>query len=158
MCDYCGCREVEPFAELSSEHEHLGLLGTELRTAVKQSDEARARVAMARVVEVLGPHVRKEERGIFAHVLDEAPSFQATIEGLIDEHLDLEAAIDRLDREPDWSAAAVALLDALDDHIYKEEWDLFPVAVNMLSSEALDAAAQVHAEEGSALTQQIGAR
>jgi hypothetical protein len=48
----------------------------------------------------------------------------------------------------DWAHAALYLLNALDAHIGKEEWDLFPAALGLLSFEGLDFMARVHAEEG----------
>ena len=43
------------------------------------------------------------------------------------------------------------LLEALDAHIFKEEWDFFPAAFGLLDFSELEAMAQVHAEEGTAL-------
>jgi hemerythrin-like domain-containing protein len=150
MCDYCGCRETEPIAELSEEHAHLENLGTRLRNALQQDDDGTARALLARIVGILDPHVRKEERGLFSHMLDEGAEYETVVEGLIGEHIELEHAIARLGDTLD-RGAVLAFLEALDEHIFKEEWDLFPAAMGLLSYDALQAISEVHDEEGSAL-------
>jgi hemerythrin-like domain-containing protein len=152
MCDYCGCHDSEPFAELAREHEVLENLGSELRTALGSGDERRARVLFERIVAVLGPHVRKEERGVLAQVIEEGGIFQRVTQKLIEEHHDLQHLIEHMDDVPaDWAQEALHVLDALDAHIGNEEWDLFPAALGLLSFEELESMARIHAEEGSAI-------
>lgn len=152
MCDYCGCRQSEPFAELSREHSALASLGSELRGALRDGSEERARDLLCRIVEILGFHVRKEERGLFTRVVDENDIYEGIVEDLIGEHADLAHTIEHIaEADAGWAEAAVGLLEALDEHIFKEEWDLFPAALGILGFEDLEAIARVHAEEGTAM-------
>ena len=67
MCDYCGCRAEPEIAALSAEHEHLLALTAQLRRA----HEGGVPVAevVAELAGMLGPHARREERGVFAALL-----------------------------------------------------------------------------------------
>jgi len=89
--------------------------------------------------------------------MEEGGLYREVVEVLIGEHVDLAHGIEHVDDLPeDWGPAAVRLLDALDTHIFKEEWDLFPAAFGLLDFDDLDAMAEVHAQEGSAMDEVSG--
>lgn len=96
MCEYGGCRGVEPIAELMREHyarldeAHL------IRKAMAPGDRETAYAHVRRPVKHLALHVRREEQDIFT-ALREQNEFVDEVEHLEDEH-----------RAPDAGIAALA--------------------------------------------------
>lgn len=41
----------------------------------------------------------------------------------------------------------LSVLDLLERHIWKEEWDLFPAALGIISAESFEDIARIHREE-----------
>ena len=93
-------------------------------------DADAAQVRVRQLDELLRPHTRREELGIFAQLRHEVldDEYVATFEHdheLIDRLL-LECAGD------DWKLHVAELLALLQEHILREETDLFPAAHQML--------------------------
>ena len=134
VCDHCGCRQVEAVGELMDEHAALVDQAYGVRRAVRADDLGTALSRLADVVPLLQRHVRREEDGIF-RALRDSGEFLDEIDALEGEHGSLEGAIDDLDRgAPDLSVAIIDLLDALQAHIDREDYGIFPVSVVTLGA------------------------
>lgn len=145
MCEYCGCQDIEVIADLTAEHDRLRGLSRELRAAADADDLARARPVAAAMREVLTPHTRVEEQGLFPAL---AEQFGPQLDHLISEHRSIDAALERLaEPEPgsDWQARTRAALAELFDHILKEQDGVFPAAAAMLGPGDWDTVAAVRA-------------
>lgn len=131
MCDYCGCRESGPTAELTVEHRRLTELGDILHQALH--DGADPNIAFAEFVRLLQMHAAKEEIGLFEQARALKP-LADQIEVLCREHTDLRR----------WLASGpkgVHVPDALrllSTHIDDEEYDLFPHIFHALDPEQWD--------------------
>lgn len=140
MCDHCGCREVTPIRRLMDEHERLLDLAGEIRDALRAGEPAAARGFFAELTAQLLPHVRAEERGLFA-VMRERGEFTEYVDELEAEHGELEGRIaETLDDE-----AILEVCDRLQAHIYAENFGLFPAALASLGG---DEWAEIDAREG----------
>ena len=134
MCEYCGCRQVEPIAELMDEHLALLDLAGDLRRALLAGDLSTAEELRGRLVVLLTSHVGLEEEGVFAALKAHGDFVDQVVE-LEEEHVTLDATFGALDLTgPD----VVPLLDRavadLSEHIDKEDLGIFPVAVVTLGA------------------------
>jgi hemerythrin-like domain-containing protein len=134
MCEYCGCRQVEPIAELMDEHLHLLELVGDLRRAVLAGDTVRAHQLRQQLTDLLTVHTRREEAGVFA-ALRAQGEYVDEVDALESEHVDLDQLFADLDLE---GPGAVAALDRaagdLTGHIDRENLGIFPVAVVTLGA------------------------
>lgn len=142
MCDYCGCRDVGPVGELSDEHEAIEGLADALRRRLV--DGADHEAALAELRAALGPHLRKEERGLFTQ-LDRLGECDAYLQRLAGDHARARAALlgDAADR-PATRPALLAGLDELAAHIELEEHDFFPASRLLLDERAWSLVAEAH--------------
>jgi iron-sulfur cluster repair protein YtfE (RIC family) len=146
MCDHCGCRALTPVARLMDEHDRLRELSDSIRGHLSAGDVDAARADFDELLVVLGPHVAKEEGSLFAmlrrdddlveHVAVLEVEHVAVLEG---EHAGLFDGVDELDEladapggAQDWRAGLLRLLHELDEHMYKEDFGLFPAALATL--------------------------
>lgn len=129
MCDYCGCRSEPEIAALSADHEHMLALTAQLRRAHAMGDDASGLIA--ELVGALGPHALREELGIFAALVTEGvdADYVAVFER---DHVIIHELLSR----DDAPSQALRIVELLEDHILREESDLFPAAHQMLGSEA----------------------
>lgn len=135
MCDYCGCRELPAIGELSADHEAIRGLVDELRRRPAGADAAPSRL-LARLQEALGPHLRREEIGIFAQ-LERRNEASSSLARLRDEHARARAGLLARDPAgPGWSSGIDEELDELVAHIELEEYDLFPALPVLLDDGA----------------------
>lgn len=125
MCSYCGCRSITVIGQLSEEHEHIVNHLGEVRRACATADQGAVAQALDSLVAHLDPHTRSEERGLF-HVLRRNPDFTEHVDLLHEEHVGIDALVTEL-RAGDLGVLD-ELVDALYDHIDKEENGLFPAA------------------------------
>jgi hemerythrin-like domain-containing protein len=100
---------------------HLG----ELRRACATSDQGAVAQALDALTAHLDPHTQSEERGLF-HVLRRNPEFTDHVDMLHGEHVGIDALVAEM-RAGDLGVLD-ELVDALYDHIDKEENGLFPAA------------------------------
>lgn len=108
-----------------------------LRHACATGDADQVGRAAEHLAELLRPHSRAEESGLFA-VLAEREGFEATIERLIGEHRRLDALLAELRTDP---STFDAFEDLLRGHFDREENGLFPAsAIELADGEW----AQVH--------------
>lgn len=134
MCEHCGCRGVEPIAELMDEHYELLDLGAEIRRHLDAGNRATAWTVLARLAHQLGHHVKREEAGIFRAMKDQG-DFADAVMALEAEHADFDEAISELGLDDTELEARVNdLLDDLTLHIDKENLGIFPVAVVSLGA------------------------
>ena len=141
MCDYCDCRSAKEIAELSADHEQLLELLGQLGRAVRADDESVVPVVLAEVAAILLPHAAREERGVF-HQLRVADIDGAYLDRFEDDHHRVHALLDA--DGSDWRGCAADLIELLEDHIFREETDLFPVARAVLPPSAWDAIESNH--------------
>lgn len=117
MCDHCGCREYEPIADLTVEHESILALAWELAESSGASSDQRDEL-----VALLDVHVAKEETWLYPELVatgDLLPASSATLE---EEHRALRSTLfsGSFDRRDFYALAA---------HIEEEELELFPAAM-----------------------------
>nr|WP_269801752.1 hemerythrin domain-containing protein [Blastococcus atacamensis] len=153
MCDHCGCRDLTPVRRLMDEHDRLRELSDVVRRALAADDLPRAQTGFRMLLEVLGPHVAKEEKALFPRLAEvaELADHVAVLEG---EHADLFDAVDRLDDlaggsgfAEQWADGVQRALHELDEHMFKEDFGLFPAALATLDGADWDA---IDAWEGAA--------
>jgi len=120
VCDHCGCREYEPIADLTGEHESILALAWELAESGGLSVACDG--VRDRLVALLEVHVAKEETWLYPELVatgDLSPASSAVLE---DEHRGLRSTVlsGSFDRRDFYALAA---------HIEDEELELFPAAM-----------------------------
>jgi len=155
MCEHCGCRGVEPIAELMDEHLALLEIAGDLRRHLTAGDRAACAAAVERLGDRLTRHVGREERGVFAALRDQG-DFVDAVEELEDEHVTFDAALVDLDVDgADFDRRVLALLDELSEHIDKENLGIFPVAVVTLGARGWETVGAAHDSEPSFLADRV---
>lgn len=135
MCEHCGCRGVEPIAELMDEHYDLLDDAHGLRRAMAAGDRHVAAEILDRLTKHLDIHVRREEQGIFT-ALRERDEYVEEVDALEEEHAAFDAVVGALDPDhPDFERVVADLLRDLDEHIERENLGIFPVSVVTLGAE-----------------------
>ena len=154
MCDYCDCRAIPEIGGLSDEHERVLAVTHRLKRRLRadpDSDDGSVTGLLAELRNLLEPHTRREEIGIFAVLahIDCEPMYRTHF---LDDHVDIDRALagDDMDR-----AEISALVELVERHIFEEETDLYP-ALRQLFSPA-DWTAVEHRLRQLATDQPIGA-
>jgi hemerythrin-like domain-containing protein len=156
VCEYCGCRQIEPLAELMDEHLALLDMASDVEIALRHREHDRARAGLRRLADLLDRHVRREEDGVFA-ALKQTGEFLEEVAELEQEHTDLHVGLADLDpAEPGVAEKVSAMFRHLSDHIDKEDLGIFPVSVVTLHGSGWDTVARVHGEQPSFLTNERG--
>ena len=146
MCEYCGCRQMAPIAELMDEHTSLVDQASFVRRELGAGDPAAAMTRLDALVAHLDRHVRREEAGIF-RAMREAGEFVDEIDELEGEHRDFADTIAALDLDAvDFAARVTALLDDLDTHVEREDLGIFPVSVVTLGATGWATVGRAHSE------------
>jgi hemerythrin-like domain-containing protein len=152
MCNYCGCREIEPIGRLTAEHEQILALSHQIRLALGRDEpEAAARVLRA-LHGVLDVHDAVEELALYP-AMARQPEFADKMGELFDEHDELDQVIVALlQHDPhsslsrdDW-APVLAGLEMLAAHIDHEEHGVFPAAAVILDPSDWELAAAVRVQ------------
>lgn len=144
MCDHCGCRDLTPIAALMGEHDRLRELTGLIRRELAAGNDAAVREHFTEVLVVLGPHVAKEEGALFPMLRREG-SLADHVTVLEGEHAGFYDAVDDLDEidpaaaRAAWRDGILAALADLDEHMYKEDFGLFPAALATLEGADWDA-------------------
>jgi len=145
MCEHCGCRGVEPIAELMDEHLELLELAGEVRRHLVRRDRPAAREALVGLERLLVDHVQREERGVFAAMKAQGDFADAVLD-LEAEHDSFSGALGTLDPDsPEFGDRVRQLLQELSAHIEKENLGIFPVAVVTLGASGWDLVSHAHA-------------
>ena len=141
MCDHCGCRDLTPVARLMDEHDRLRELSDHIRRHLAVGDDAAARLHFQELLVVLGPHVIREEGVLFPMLRRSDDELAAHVGVLEGEHADLYDQVDDLDDTGTqaWRDGVVHVLDELSEHMYKEDFGLFPAALATLDGADWDA-------------------
>ena len=131
MCEHCGCRDNPEIGKLGREHDDIVELADQVLAEVEAGTETVAGAA-ARLRELVLPHVRGEETGVFK-VADEMGLRDEYVDDLEEDHRKFDGALS----EPVSMGATELsqILDELYHHIAVEEYDLFPVVARYLSPE-----------------------
>ncbi|HET8560987.1 MAG TPA: hemerythrin domain-containing protein [Marmoricola sp.] len=152
MCEYCGCRQVEPLAELMDEHVALLDLGGDVRRSLSAGDRQTALALLRRFAEHLASHVRREERGIFT-ALRSSGEYLEEVDQLEGEHVDLDKRLAALELDsPDLAAELERLLMQLTEHVEREDLGIFPVSVVTLDAAGWETVTRAHDEQPTFLT------
>ena len=153
MCEYCGCRQIAPLAELMDEHMALLDVASDVEIAIRHRDHERAVAQLQRLNDLLDRHVRRDEDGEFT-ALRATGDFVDEVSELEKEHQEFHAEIAALDpAEPDFSDKVSAIFRHLSDHIDKEDLGIFPVSVVTLGASGWDTVTSVHAAQPSFLAE-----
>ena len=141
MCDHCGCRQLTPIARLMDEHDELRMLTSHIRAHLAVGDDTGARSDFDGLLLLLGPHVAREEGALFP-MLRRDSSLTDHVAVLEGEHAGLFDAVDDLDDVspgPGWRDGVLQLLHELGEHMFKEDFGLFPAALATLDGSDWDA-------------------
>lgn len=135
MCDYCGCLSHAVIADLTEDHEQIAAVAGSAAAAHTAGNRDEVRSAVTRIVELLEPHTAREESVLFPELA--AAGAQAHTESLADEHAVLDALLAAVleDIETGWDLLPGAL-DLLHTHIWREDYDVFPAALQLLGPAA----------------------
>lgn len=146
MCEHCGCRAVEPIAQLMDEHYEMLDLSGAIRTLLAAGDRAGASAKLAELDRRLAPHASREERGVFA-ALKEQGDFAAEVLDLEADHRAFDATLADLDTTaPDFDQQVKRFLADLSLHIDRENLGVFPVTVVTLDDDGWETVTRAHAE------------
>ena len=143
MCEYCGCQELDVIGQLTREHERIRNVGRSLSDAVNARDLDTAQGFARQMLELLGPHTRLEEQGLFPELAGE---FGDQLADLEHEHVLIDGALGALagDTAPaNWTARTQEALALLFDHILKEQDGVFPAALATVTTEGWERVGQV---------------
>ncbi|MGN6130239.1 MAG: hemerythrin domain-containing protein [Nocardioidaceae bacterium] len=144
MCEHCGCRGVEPIAELMDEHLSLLDLAGDIRRALSNGDRTAAVAHLEVLARHLTAHVRREEAGVFTALKNQG-DFVEEVDTLEAEHVSFDEAVAGLDPSASGFEDAVArLLRELDDHVERENLGIFPVSVVTLGATGWDTVNAAH--------------
>jgi hemerythrin-like domain-containing protein len=144
VCEYCGCRQVEPLADLMDEHLRLLEIAGDLRRALEAGDRAAAAERRVELVDLLTVHTRREEAGIFAALRSQG-DYVDEVDALESEHVTLDQAVAALDLDaPDAVGMLERVVADLSDHIDKENLGIFPVAVVTLGATGWEVVERAH--------------
>lgn len=150
MCEHCGCRGVEPIADLMDEHLTLLDHAGEVRRLLDDGQLGAAWERLGLLAELLVRHVQVEEEGLFAALKRQGDFADAVIE-LEEEHASFDELLSDLDRDSRTLRADLEHLFAeLTEHIDKENLGIFPVAVVTLGAEGWDTVARARGSDRSA--------
>lgn len=135
MCDYCGCLNEQVIARLSADHVAISAAADALRGAYLTGDRTAAKGLAVALNELLAPHAAEEERGLFVELA--AVGAQQHTEALTNEHAQLDAVFSAVAAGDAgaWEQLPTALA-ALERHIWREDYDVFPAALQLLDPPA----------------------
>ncbi len=133
MCDYCDCRTRPLLAALGADHDRVRSLAGEIERAVADDDRVTMRRAAGELATLLADHSHVEERSLYPE-LDRAGM---PTDGLRAEHASVEATVAAAAQAEDIDAdELVSAVGELRDHVFREEYDLFPAAHQLLGDAA----------------------
>jgi hemerythrin-like domain-containing protein len=137
MCDHCGCRTQPSIAQLGEEHDRIESVAGHLRAAHGRGDRDAAAAIASALLALLDPHVAREEGALFPELASAGASHH--VRRLEDQHEQLDLALRPIavgaSSETEWEALPRAI-DELRRHIWTEEFDVFPAALQLLDPPA----------------------
>ena len=122
------------------EHDRLRELTAHIRHHLSAGDDAAAREYFRELLVELAPHVAKEE-GVLFPMLRRSGELAGHVTVLEGEHAGLYDDVDDLEDAPAqaWRDGVLRLLHDLGEHMYKEDFGLFPAAIATLDGADWDA-------------------
>ena len=157
MCEHCGCRGVDPIAELMDEHFVLLDLAGDVRRQLEAGDRTAVMATLEQLTDQLLRHVSREERGVFA-ALEEQGDFTEAVAELETEHRTFDIQLDEVDAEsPTFAEEVTSMMDDLAIHIDKENLGVFPVTVVTLAARGWAIVEAAHDAEPSFLQHPVPA-
>lgn len=143
MCQYCGCRQMPLIRDFIEEHEQVADLGDDALRALERDDVGRARRSVALMSEILASHWQGEEAGVFTVMSETDDSYAEYVGVLVGEHRSLAAFLDVIDVElPAHRERLRFEIEALREHIGREEDGLFPATLTALTGDQWDRSIQ----------------
>jgi hypothetical protein len=146
VCEYCGCQDIPAIATLTAEHEAIREVARVAQQAATTGDHQAAVAASTRLRELLDPHSRIEELGLFPAMAGEFGEHTARLTA---EHRALEAELATLINSPTptagWEQHLTTALSELFEHILREQDGLFPATLSVMTPEQWDVLAEVRA-------------
>ncbi|WP_370324207.1 hemerythrin domain-containing protein [Euzebya sp.] len=135
MCDYCGCLANDFIATLSDEHVAIGLAARDLALAAESGVATAIRSTAQALVGLLAPHTQREEGVLFPELA--AAGAAAHTAELEADPAALDTAFIAIARGEEGALDGLpAALERLRAHIWREDHDVFPAAVQLLDSAA----------------------
>ena len=135
MCSYCGCRNIPMIAQLNAEHDAIVNSSYALEIAFRDQDTEAAGTAGKELGELLHPHTRREENGLFAEMKKDE-LFTEHVASLCVEHAELDSELEAI--EAGDLTSIPKMLTLLNNHIDREENGLFPAALAYLDDAQWD--------------------
>lgn len=135
MCSYCGCRAITVINLLSRQHEEIINKLGQIRRAAEKADVQTTQNYTSELVNLLTPHTRLEEKGLFAALLAD-DEFVESVAKLTQDHTEIDELVRRL-LEGDISVAN-DLDIRLRNHISNEENSIFPASAVSLDGAIWD--------------------
>jgi iron-sulfur cluster repair protein YtfE (RIC family) len=122
------------------EHDRLRELTAHIRHHLSARDDAAALEHFRELLVELAPHVAKEE-GVLFPMLRRSEELAGHVTVLEREHAGLYDDVDDLEDAPAqaWRDGVLRLLHDLGEHMYKEDFGLFPAAIATLDGADWDA-------------------
>lgn len=130
MCEHCGCRDNPEIGKLGAEHDAIVELADQVLAEVAAGIETVSGAA-SRLRELIIPHVRGEEAGVF-RVADEIGLRNQYVDDLEEDHRKFDSALTAPGSMGPNELEQI--LDELYHHIAVEEYDLFPVVARELNA------------------------
>ena len=122
-------------AQLYAEHEAIVNGSYALEVAFRDQDTEAARTASKELGELLHPHTRREENGLFAEMKKDE-LFTEHVASLCAEHAKLDSELEAI--EAGDLESIPKMLTLLNNHIDREENGLFPAALAYLDDTQWD--------------------
>ena len=122
-------------AQLNAEHDAIVNSSYALEIAYRDQDVEAARAACKELGELLHPHTRREENGLFAEMKKDE-LFTEHVASLCAEHAKLDSELEAI--EAGDLASIPSMLTLLNNHIDREENGLFPAALAYLDDTQWD--------------------
>jgi len=131
MCEHCGCEAFGPLRELHADH--LAILSSigRLTDAVARADSDAVEEQQGALIHLLDRHDGNEELGIYGEIAKSDPGY-VTI--LLAEHERIARLLRASPLTEEGMAEITDGLALLQHHISIEELDLFPYAMQVLTS------------------------
>lgn len=135
MCDHCGCRDYEPIAELTAEHDEIMNLARSV--AVATEDGLADPLEVERLQALLELHTTKEEIGLYPLLLSTGDLEPEVCEAFENEHDDLHQMLtDGVFDQRQYNILVT--------HIEAEEYGLFPSAMYAFDAELWTKLSEAH--------------
>jgi hypothetical protein len=130
MCEHCTCQTFGPIEDLHADHELMLQMIGHIRSLLKaggDGDDITGEIGP--LLSLLRTHNAKEEAGIYAMLAQNEPAYIARLTA---EHGPIELLLGALAHSGEGRAFIADGLHRLQDHIFTDEQDAYPFALQML--------------------------